>query len=136
MHRLTSAEVFGKNQSTVLVVEDNEDNLIYLAHALNMFGYNSIATQDSRESLTLALQHQPDLIIFDIKMPNLSGIDLFYMLKCDWPTRHIPVIAVTALAKEQEKKLILDVGFKDYLVKPFYLEELRRSISSHNLCTV
>ncbi|MEO1005949.1 MAG: response regulator, partial [Cyanobacteria bacterium J06638_38] len=78
----------------------------------------------------------PDLIILDIRMPNLSGIDLFHMLKCDWLTRNIPVIAVTALAKEQEKKLILDVGFKDYLVKPFYLEELRQSISSHILCTV
>ena len=133
MQALTRIDRHSNYQPTVLVVEDNEDNLIYISTALALLNCHSIITKDAIKSLSLAQENQPDMIILDIKMPKLSGIDLINLLKLDWLTRNIPVIAVTALAREQEKKLILDAGFNDYLVKPFLIEDLEQIICSHIL---
>ncbi|MEM8829110.1 MAG: response regulator [Cyanobacteria bacterium P01_G01_bin.19] len=119
------------DKPTILVVENDEDNLIYISQAIALLGYRSITSQDSRNCLDLVLKHRPDLIILDIKMPYLSGIDLVKMLRANWLTRNIPVVAVTALTKDRDKKLILNVGFKAYLIKPFYLEDFEQIVVSN-----
>ena len=130
MHRLTQTKHPDQKQPQVLVVEDDEDNLIYISHALAMFNYSTITTQDARNTIGLAIKYQPSLIILDIKMPYMSGVDLIQLLKINRLTPRIPVIAVTALARKQEKELILDSGFKGYLIKPFFLDDLKQMIYS------
>lgn len=119
------------DKPTILVVENDEDNLIYISQAIALLGYRSITSQDSRNCLDLALRHHPDLIVLDIKMPYLSGIDLVKILRANWLTRNIPVVAVTALTKDRDKELILNVGFKAYLIKPFYLEDFEQIVVSN-----
>lgn len=133
MQALTQINRHNNHQPTILVVEDNEDNLLYIYTALALFDCYSITTQDAIKSFSLAQKHQPDLIILDIKMPKLSGIDLIKILKLNWLTCNIPVIAVTALDREEEKELILDAGFSDYLLKPYLLEDLEQIIYTHLL---
>ena len=130
MHALTPSAT-RITQPTVLAIEDNEDNLIYLASALELFKYNCLTARDAVSGLSLAEQWQPDLILLDVKMPHISGIELVKTLKLNLLTKAIPVIAVTALASQKQKKLILAAGFSDYLLKPYLLEELAAIICSH-----
>lgn len=134
MHILTPSGSKKHQSATILIVEDDEDNLLYLTSALDLFSYHCLAARDGASGLSLAQTNQPDLILLDIKMPQISGIELVKTLKMDWLTRSIPVVAITALAREQEKNSILAAGFDDYLVKPFLLEDLEQAICSHLVC--
>ncbi|MEM8718009.1 MAG: response regulator [Cyanobacteria bacterium P01_G01_bin.39] len=134
MHILTPSGSKRHEQTTILIVEDDEDNLLYLTSALGLFNYHYFAAKDAISGLSLAQTKQPDLILLDIKMPQISGIELVKTLKMDWLTRSIPVVAITALAREQEKNSILAAGFDGYLVKPFLLEDLEQAICSHLVC--
>ena len=135
MHSLTYSKIQSDRQLIVLAIENDRDNLTYLSFALDLFDYQYLTAENATTGLALARQHQPDLILLDIRMPQISGIELIKTLKLDLLTREIPVIAVTALAKECEKKLILDSGFTDYLLKPYLLEDLENIIDSHILST-
>lgn len=137
MHSLTHSnpKIQGLYQPTILAIENDEDNLTYLGYALDLLGYYCIPAQDAMSGLDLAQKYQPDLILLDIKMPKISGFELRKILQLDWLTRKIPAIAVTGLAREKEKKLILDAGFIDYLLKPYLLEDLEHIIGSHILNT-
>lgn len=117
-------------QPKILVVEDNEDNLVYITYALALFKYHYLVTQNAHEGLFLAQEYQPDLIILDIKMPQISGIDLIKMLRSQDKLSQTPVVAVTALATESEKELIFNAGFNGYLVKPYFLDDLKQTICS------
>ncbi|MEO0834534.1 MAG: response regulator [Cyanobacteria bacterium J06642_3] len=134
MHILTHSGYNRHEKTTILIVEDDEDNLLYLTSALGLFSYHYFAAKDAISGLSLAQTNQPDLILLDIKMPQISGIELVKTLKMDWLTRSIPVVAITALAREQEKNSILAAGFDGYLVKPFLLEDLEQVICSHLVC--
>ncbi|MDJ0634373.1 MAG: response regulator [Xenococcaceae cyanobacterium MO_188.B29] len=120
-------------QPTILVVEDDEDNQVYLAYALDMLHYHCLLARDGMTGLDLAKNYLPDLILLDIKMPDFSGFELIKMLKHNLLTCDIPIIAVTALVREQEIKLIFDTGFDGYLAKPYFLEDLEKIISSYIL---
>ena len=118
-------------QPTILAIEDDEDNLLYISSALNLFNYRCLTASNAMLGLSIAQRWQPDLILLDVKMPHISGIELVKILKIDWLTRKIPVVAVTALAREKEKRIILDAGFRDYLLKPYLLKELENIICSN-----
>ena len=112
----------------ILVVEDDEDNQLLLKHTLTMFGCKYLFATNAIAALNLAKSQQPDLILLDIVLPYISGLQIALMLKYR-TTKNIPLVAVTGLATKQEQKRIFAVGFNDYLCKPYILEDLRQAIA-------
>ncbi len=126
----------GKQQRTselplILAVEDNEDNLLIINYIVDSLNCRFIGEPDGQKTLQIARESQPNLILLDIMLPETNGIDLFHGLKQDSSTKHIPVIAVTALARVDEKKRILEAGFDAYISKPYMLEEIEELICSY-----
>lgn len=126
----------GKQQRTsqtplILAVEDNEDNLLIINYVVDSLSCRFIGEPNGKKTLEIARESQPDLILLDIMLPETNGIDLFHQLKQDVSTSHIPVIAVTALARDEEKQRILDAGFNAYISKPYMLEEIEELICRH-----
>lgn len=115
---------------TILVIEDDRDNQLLLKYALNMFGYNYLMASDAKTGLSLARKYQPDLILLDIVLTKVSGLQVASRLKSDGNTQDIPLIAVTALTREEEQRLIFATGCDAYLGKPYLLDELRLAIES------
>lgn len=108
----------------ILVVEDNDDNLQLMSYTLEALGCRLICQHDSSTTVVLAKEYQPDLILLDILLPTLSGIDVVRQLKQEPLTAQIPAIAVTALAHYEDKQRILMAGFDDYISKPYMIEDL------------
>src|SRR3954452_7389893 len=108
---------------TVLVVEDNELNLKLLNDLLEYQGYRVIATRLGESVLGLAQQYKPDLILMDIQLPDISGMEATRRLKADEQTHTIPIIAVTAFAMSGDEAQILASGCDAYLAKPFSIVE-------------
>lgn len=115
----------------ILAVEDNEDNLLIINYVVDSLNCRFIGEADGTKTLLIARESQPNLILLDIMLPETNGIDLFRGLKQDSSTSHIPVIAVTALARAEEKKHILEAGFDAYISKPYMLEEIEELICSY-----
>ncbi|MBH8560842.1 response regulator [Nostoc sp. CENA67] len=115
-------------QPLVLVVEDHDDSLLLMSYALESLGCRFICQADSSTTLVVAKEYQPDLIMLDILLPGLSGIDVMRQLKQDPLTYHIPVVAVTALATKEDQEQILMAGFDEYISKPYMIEDLEAII--------
>jgi two-component system cell cycle response regulator DivK len=115
----------------ILVVEDDEDNLLLLNSTLTLFGWEFISTTSGKTALALAKSHTPDLILLDILLPDLNGLEVITQLKQDYRTKTIPVIAVTALAKTEDRNRLLLAGFQDYISKPYMLDHIEASIRHH-----
>ena len=113
---------------TVLVIEDDLDNQLLLKYTLNMFEYRSIIVSDGEMGLYLAKKHQPDIILLDIVLAKTSGLKLAFLFKSEKATQNIPIIAVTALVRKQEKELIYSSGCDGYLSKPYLLDDLKSII--------
>jgi two-component system, cell cycle response regulator DivK len=115
---------------TVLVVEDNELNMKLFHDLLEAHGYNILQTKDGMEALRLARRHRPDLILMDIQLPEVSGLEVTKWLKEDDELRRIPVIAVTAFAMKGDEEKIREGGCEAYIAKPIsvtsFLETVRR----------
>lgn len=103
---------------TVLVVEDNDLNMKLFHDLLEAHGINTVETRNGKEVLELARQHTPDLILMDIQLPEVSGLDVTRWLKNDQGLKHIPVIAVTAFAMKGDEQKIREGGCEDYISKP------------------
>lgn len=116
----------------ILVVEDNEDNLVLITYILESLGCRLITCKDGGETtLILAREHHPDLILLDIVLPKVSGIEVLESLRKESLTCDVPVIAVTALATEENRENIIRAGFNNYLIKPYLIEELEEMISPY-----
>jgi two-component system cell cycle response regulator DivK len=113
---------------TVLVVEDNELNLKLLNDLLEYQGYTVITARLGEPALGLARQYKPDLILMDIQLPDISGMEATQRLKSDQQTRAIPIIAVTAFAMSGDQARILASGCDAYLSKPFNVAEFLRLV--------
>ena len=113
---------------TILVVEDDKDNRLLLKYALEMFNYKSLITAYARQAFVLAQTYQPDIILLDIILQHTNGLQLASLFKNCEATKHIPIIALTSLAKKQEIKLIFGSGCDDYLNKPYFLDDLQSTI--------
>ncbi len=118
-------------QPLVLAVEDHDDSLLLMSYALDSLGCRFICQADSSATVLVAKEYQPDLIMLDILLPGLSGIDVVHHLKQEPLTCEIPVIAVTALATRQDRERILMAGFNDYISKPYMIEDLEAMIRHH-----
>lgn len=117
---------------TVLIVEDNDLNMKLFSDLLEANGYNTIQTRNGVEAVGLARQHMPDLILMDIQLPEVSGLQVTQWLKDDEGLRHIPVIAITAFAMKGDEEKIRQGGCEAYLSKPIsvvkFLETVRNYI--------
>lgn len=102
----------------VLIVEDNELNMKLFHDLLEAHGYETIQTRSGLEALTLARRHRPSLILMDIQLPEVSGLEVTKWLKADDELRAIPVIAVTAFAMKGDEERIRSGGCEAYISKP------------------
>jgi two-component system cell cycle response regulator DivK len=112
------------------VVEDNELNLRLLNDVLEAHGFEVLSTARGKAAIELARTHRPDLILMDLQLPDLSGLDATRQLKADDETRRIPVIAVTAFAMAGDEKKALDHGCDAYVAKPIILKDFLDLIAS------
>lgn len=117
-------------QKTVLIVEDNELNMKLFHDLLDAHGYRTLQTRDGMEALEIAREHRPDLILMDIQLPEVSGLEVTKWLKEDDELASIPVIAVTAFAMKGDEEKIREGGCEAYIAKPIsvgqFLETVRR----------
>lgn len=117
---------------TVLIVEDNELNMKLFHDLLSAHGYQTIQTRNGFDALGIARQHRPDLILMDIQLPEVSGLEVTKWIKDDDEIRHIPIIAVTAFAMKGDEERIRSGGCEAYISKPIsvmtFLETVRRFI--------
>ena len=118
---------------TVLIVEDNELNMKLFHDLLDAHGYRILQTKDGMEALDIARQHRPDLILMDIQLPEVSGLEVTKWLKEDAALRSIPVVAVTAFAMKGDEDKMREGGCVDYVAKPIsiakFLETVQRNLS-------
>jgi two-component system cell cycle response regulator DivK len=121
---------------TVLIVEDNELNMKLFRDLLEAHGYKTLQTRNGIEALSLAREHRPDLILMDIQLPEVSGLDVTKWLKEDENLRAIPVIAVTAFAMKGDEERIREGGCEAYISKPItvsmFLNTVRQFIGSRS----
>ena len=103
---------------TVLVVEDNELNMKLFHDLLEAHGYNILQNKDGMDALRIAREHKPDLILMDIQLPEVSGLEVTKWLKEDEDLKSIPVIAVTAFAMKGDEEKIREGGCEAYIAKP------------------
>lgn len=116
---------------TILIVEDNELNMKLFRDLLQANGYETIESRNGVEAFELAKKHLPDLIIMDIQLPEVSGLDVTKWIKNDQSAKHIPVIAVTAFAMKGDEQKILDGGCEDYIAKPISVSDFLSTIKHH-----
>ncbi len=113
---------------TVLIVEDNELNMKLFNDLLYAQGYRTLQTQDGMNALEIARKEMPDLILMDIQLPEVSGLEVTKWLKEEDDLRHIPVIAVTAFAMKGDEEKIRDGGCEDYIAKPISVVDFLATI--------
>ncbi len=117
---------------SVLIVEDNELNMKLFHDLLAAHGYRTIQTRNGFDALELVRKHRPDLILMDIQLPEVSGLEVIKWIKDDDTLRHIPVVAVTAFAMKGDEERIRSSGCEAYISKPIsvmtFLETVRRFI--------
>jgi two-component system, cell cycle response regulator DivK len=115
----------------VLIVEDNELNMKLFHDLLQAHNIDTIQTRDGHSAMALAREHKPDLIIMDIQLPEISGLEITKLLKEDEDLRHIPVVAVTAFAMKGDEQKIREGGCEDYISKPISVARFIEVIKGH-----
>jgi len=107
----------------ILIVEDNEKNLKLVRDLLQHHGYRTVEARTAEDGLELATADPPDLVLMDIELPGIGGLEAVEKLKSDQRTAAIPVCALTASAMEDDRERCLRAGFDDYLAKPISVRE-------------
>ena len=115
----------------ILIVEDNELNMKLFNDLLEAHGYETVTTRDGSTALDLARNEMPDLILMDIQLPEVSGLDITKQLKSEDDIKHIPVIAVTAFAMKGDEDKIKECGCEGYVSKPISIVSFIQTISAH-----
>lgn len=114
----------------ILVVEDNELNLKLFCDLLRAHGYEAEPVRDGRQALGRTREFAPNLIIMDIQMPHISGLELIETLKSDEALKHIPIMAVTAYAAKGDEERIRDAGAEGYVSKPISVMKFVESVGA------
>ncbi len=115
---------------TVMIVEDNELNMKLFRDLIEANGYRTVQTRSGLTAVDLAREHRPDLILMDIQLPEVSGLDVTRDLKADPELRSIPVIAVTAFAMKGDEERIRKGGCEAYISKPISVLKFIETIKS------
>ena len=113
---------------TILVVEDNEINMKLFHDLLKAHGYNILQTRDGWEALKLARQHKPDLVLMDIRLPDVSGMEVTKWIKDNDALKAIPIIAVTSFAMKGDEEKFRERGFDAYVAKPIFVADFLKTI--------
>jgi two-component system cell cycle response regulator DivK len=114
----------------ILIVEDNDTDVRLLKDILETRGYNILQTRDGLEAIDLALANRPDLILMDIQLPEISGLEVTRRLRGDERSRQIPIVAVTAFAMAWHEREALDSGCDAYISKPISIFGFLRTVES------
>ncbi len=114
---------------TILIVEDNELNMKLFNDLLEAHGYNTLQAKDGRLVIEITRKNRPDLILMDIQLPEISGLEIAKMLKADDDLRDIPVVAVTAFAMKGDEQKIRDGGCDGYIAKPISVANFLQTVS-------
>ena len=109
--------------SLILIVEDNDKNLKLVRDVLQVKGFATIEAGTAEDGIALARERKPDLILMDIQLPGMNGIEAIGVLRADPATAAIPVVAVTASVMPQDRNKITEAGFNAYVGKPINLKE-------------
>ena len=112
----------------ILIVEDNDKNLKLVRDILQVKGYATIEAGNAEDGIVLARERKPDLVLMDIQLPGMNGIDAIGVLRADPATAAIPVVAVTASVMPQDRNKITEAGFDAYVGKPLNLKEFRQAV--------
>ena len=115
---------------TVMIVEDNELNMKLFRDLIEAYGYETVQTRSGLNAVELAREHRPDLILMDIQLPEISGLEVTRKLKDDPDLRRIPVIAVTAFAMKGDEERIREGGCEAYISKPISVPKFIETIKS------
>lgn len=116
---------------TVMIIEDNELNMKLFGDLLEVSGYNTIQLVDGRNALALVRQHRPDLVLIDIQLPEVSGLDVITWLKNEDDLRDIPVIAITAFAMKGDEEKIRATGCNAYISKPIVVKDFIATVKQY-----
>lgn len=116
---------------TILIVEDHPSNMSLLNDILQAHDYNTVLSVDGSDCMQLVREHRPDLILMDIQLPQVSGVDITIALKADSELKDIPVIAVTAFAMKGDDKKFLAAGCDDYISKPIDMPLFLATVAKH-----
>jgi two-component system cell cycle response regulator DivK len=118
--------------SLILIVEDNEKNLKLVRDVLQVKGYETIEAGTAEEGLKLGRARTPDLILMDIQLPGMNGIDALKALRAEPATAAIPVVAITASVMQQDRQEIMRAGFNGFIEKPInlrvFLDTVQRAL--------
>ncbi len=114
---------------TILIVEDNDLNMKLFNDLLQAHGYDTVQTKDGKDVMKLARRHRPDLIVMDIQMPQISGLEVARALKTDAKLKHIPIIAVTACAMKGDEEKIRQGGCEGYIAKPISVPNFLKTVA-------
>lgn len=117
--------------ATVLVIEDNAANMTLAVFLLETAGHAVLRAADAEAGLTLAREKHPDLILMDIQLPGMDGLEATRLLRQDEATRAVPVIAVTALAMKGDEERIRAAGCDAYIAKPMAYQEFLAVVAAH-----
>ena len=115
----------------ILVVEDNERNMKLVRDVLQAKGYTTLEATTGRQAVELATEHYPALVLMDIRLPDIDGVEALGRLRTDTRTASIPVLAVTAQAMQGDRERFLAAGFDGYLAKPMDIVELVDTVRQH-----
>lgn len=116
---------------TVLIVEDNELNMKLFRDLLEAHDIDTVSTREGKLAFAMAREHKPDLIIMDIQLPEISGLEITKQLKQDEELKSIPVIAVTAFAMKGDEQKIREGGCEDYISKPISVAHFISVVQKH-----
>ncbi len=114
--------------SLILIVEDNDKNLKLVRDVLQVKGYSTIEAGNAEDGIVLARERKPDLILMDIQLPGMNGIEAIGVLRADPSTADIPVAAVTASVMQHDRNKITEAGFNAYVGKPINLNEFLATV--------
>lgn len=115
----------------VLIVDDNERNLRLARDVLRFAGFRTVEAASGGAGISLAIEHLPDVILMDIRLPDMDGTEAARRLKDDAKTSHIPIVALTSLAMKGDREWFLATGFDGYLEKPISVRELPEQVRSY-----
>jgi two-component system, cell cycle response regulator DivK len=118
----------GSPVSTILIVEDNEKNMKLARDVLQAKGYATLEATTGEDGVRLAREKLPDLVLMDIQLPGINGIEALRVLRANPETAAIPAVAVTASVMQQDRKHITEAGFDGYLGKPLNLKEFLETV--------
>ncbi len=123
-----------QREKVILIAEDNPQNLKLVRDLLHASGYEILEATDEKQAVELAKDNKPDLILMDIRMPVMNGVEAMGISKNDDQTKNIPIVALTASEMREDEERILAAGCDGYISKPLNIGVLLKKVSEYTLC--